>query len=82
MTSTKAVHGHALGATAALEAIATVQAVRNGLVPPIANFLGRDPECDLDLVTDGPRRVSIPIALSNTLAFGGLNAVLAFRAPR
>ena len=82
VTATKAVHGHALGATGALEAIATAQTVRNGLVPPIANYLGRDPECDLDLVTGRPRRVSIHTALSNSLAFGGLNAVLAFRAPR
>ena len=80
VTSTKAVHGHALGATGALEAIATAQAVRNGLVPPIANYLGRDPECDLDLVTGRPRRMSIHAALSNSLAFGGLNAVLVFRA--
>ena len=82
VTSTKAVHGHALGASGALEAIATALAVRNGLVPPIANFLARDPECDLDVVTDRPRRVAIHTALSNSLAFGGLNAVLAFRAPR
>ena len=82
VTSTKAVHGHALGASGALEAIATAQAVRNGLVPPIANFLARDPECDLDVVTGRPRRVAIHTALSNSLAFGGLNAVLAFRAPR
>ena len=82
VTSTKAVHGHALGATGALEAIATAQAVRNGLVPPIANYLERDPECDLDLVTGGPRPMSIHAALSNSLAFGGLNAVLVFRAPR
>ena len=82
VTATKAVHGHALGASGALEAIATVQAVREGLVPPVANFLGRDPECDLDVVTGRPRRVSIHVALSNSLAFGGLNAVLAFRAAR
>ncbi len=82
VTSTKAVHGHALGATGALEAIATAQAVRSALVPPIANYLARDPECDIDLVTGHPRRLSIHTALSNSLAFGGLNAVLAFRAPR
>ena len=80
VTSTKAVHGHALGASGALEAIATAQAIRDGRVPPIANFLGRDPECDLDLVTGRSRRVSIHAALSNSFAFGGLNAVLAFRA--
>ena len=81
VTSTKAVHGHTLGASGALEAIATARAIRDGLVPPIANFLGRDPECDLDLVTDRPRCVSIRAAISNSLAFGGLNAVLAFRTP-
>ena len=80
VTSTKSVHGHALGASGALEAIATARAIRDGVVPPIANFLDRDPECDLDLVTGRPRRMSINAALSNSLAFGGLNAVLAFRA--
>ena len=82
VTSTKAVHGHALGASGALEAIATAQAIRDGLVPPIANFLGRDSQCDLNLVTGEFRRMPIRAALSNSLAFGGLNAVLAFRAPR
>ena len=82
VTATKAVHGHVLGASGALEAVATVQAIRDGLVPPIANFLGPDPECTLDLVTHRPRRVAIRAALSNSLAFGGLNAVLVFRARR
>lgn len=80
VTSTKSVHGHALGASGALEAVATVQAAREGLVPPIANFIERDPECDLDVVTAEPRRMAIRVALSNSFAFGGLNAVLAFRA--
>ena len=79
MTSTKSVHGHALGASGALEAIATAQAIHHGIVPPIANFLERDPECDLDVVTDEPRPMTIRVALSNSFAFGGLNAVLAFR---
>ena len=79
VTSTKSVHGHALGASGALEAIATAQAIHHGIVPPIANFLERDPECDLDVVTDEPRPMTIRVALSNSFAFGGLNAVLAFR---
>ena len=82
VTSTKAVHGHVLGASGALEAIATIEAIRNRLVPPIANFLGPDPACDLNVVTGGPRRVNIHAALSNSFAFGGLNAVLVFRAGR
>jgi len=82
VTSTKAVHGHVLGASGALEAIATIEAIRNRLVPPIANFLGPDPACDLNVVTGGPRRVDIHVALSNSFAFGGLNAVLVFRAGR
>ena len=80
VTATKAVHGHALGASGALEAIATAHSLREGLVPPIANYLGPDPECDLDLVIGRPRRLAIRAALSNSLAFGGLNAVLVFRA--
>ena len=80
VTATKSMHGHALGASGALEAIVTAHAVRDGLVPPIAGFIERDPECDLDVVTGEPRRMSIRCALSNSLAFGGLNAVLAFRA--
>ena len=82
VTSTKAVHGHVLGASGALEAIATIEAIRNRLVPPIANFLGPDPACDLNVVTGGPRRMDIHVALSNSFAFGGLNAVLVFRAGR
>ena len=82
VTSTKAVHGHVLGASGALEAIATIEAIRHRLVPPIANFLAPDPACDLNVVTGGPRRVDIHAALSNSFAFGGLNAVLVFRAGR
>ena len=82
VTSTKAVHGHALGASGALEALATARAIRDGVIPPIASFLARDPECDLDVVVGEPREMAINAALSNSLAFGGLNAVLAFRAVR
>jgi nodulation protein E len=79
VSSTKSMHGHALGAAGALEAVATVLALDEGVIPPTANFNERDPECDLDVVPNEPRRAAIEYALSNSFAFGGLNAVLAFR---
>jgi nodulation protein E len=79
VSSTKSMHGHALGAAGALEAVATVLALREGLIPPTANYRETDPECDLDVVPNAPRRAAIEYALSNSFAFGGLNAVLAFR---
>jgi nodulation protein E len=80
VSSTKSMHGHALGAAGALEAVATAMALRKGILPPTANFTGPDPECDLDVVANRARPVSVECALSNSFAFGGLNAVLAFRA--
>ena len=79
VTATKSVHGHSLGAAGALEAIATARAVRDDLIPPIAGFTQRDPECPVGVVTGEARRMTVRCALSNSLAFGGLNAVLAFR---
>ena len=79
VSSTKSMHGHALGAAGALEAIATLCALRYGLIPPTANFTEADPACDLDAVPNTARIASIEWALSNSFAFGGLNAVLAFR---
>lgn len=81
VSSTKSMHGHALGAAGALEAVATVLALRNGILPPTANYTVPDPECDLDVIPNEPRRRQVEYALSNSFAFGGLNAVLAFRAP-
>ena len=66
-----------MGASPALELAATLLAIREGIVPPTANFVEADPACDLDYVTDGARGVPIKAALSNAFAFGGLNAVLA-----
>jgi nodulation protein E len=80
VSSTKSLHGHALGAAGALEAVATVMALRHGILPPTANYLGRDPECDLDYIPNEPRAAKVGAALSNSFAFGGLNAVVAFRA--
>jgi nodulation protein E len=79
VSSTKSMHGHAMGATAALEAAATVLALQKGVIPPTANYTVPDPECDLDYVPNQAREVSIRAALSNSFAFGGLNAVLLFR---
>ena len=71
--------GHALGAAGALEAVATVLALRNGVLPPTANYREADPECDLDVIPNQSRKADVEVALSNSFAFGGLNAVLAFR---
>jgi len=79
VSSTKSMHGHTLGAAGALEAVATVLALRGDFIPPTANFLERDPACDLDVVPNEARTAQIEAALSNSFAFGGLNAVLAFR---
>jgi nodulation protein E len=81
VSSTKAAHGHALGASGALEAAATALAVSDGLIPPIAGFSEVDPVCRLDIVVAEARSMSVGAALSNSFAFGGLNAVLAFRHP-
>ena len=81
VSSTKSMHGHALGAAGALEAVATLLALRERFLPPTANFTTPDPECDLDVVPNQGRAAQVECALSNSFAFGGLNAVLAFRAP-
>jgi nodulation protein E len=80
VSSTKSMHGHALGAAGALEAVATVLALYHGILPPTANYNERDPECDLDYIPNKPRALRVGAALSNSFAFGGLNAVIAFRA--
>lgn len=79
ISSTKPMHGHALGAGGALELIATIGALRTGIVPPTLNFLGPDPACDLDYVPHEARSMPVRAALSNSFAFGGLNAVVAVR---
>jgi nodulation protein E len=79
VSSTKSMHGHALGAAGAIEAVATILAMRNGILPPTANYTLPDPECDLDYIPNTPRAKKVGAALSNSFAFGGLNAVVAFR---
>jgi nodulation protein E len=79
ISSTKSMHGHALGAAAALECLATTIALRDGVLPPTANFNGPDPECDLDVIPNIARVQQVEYALSNSFAFGGLNAVLVLK---
>jgi len=79
VSSTKSMHGHTLGAAGAIEAAATVLALREGILPPTANFTQPDPACNLDVIPNTARQAAVEFALSNSFAFGGLNAVLAFR---
>ncbi len=79
VTSTKSMHGHCIGGAGALEAVATIMALREGVVAPTINYEEPDPDCDLDIVTNFAREEKISAALSNSFAFGGLNAVLALR---
>jgi len=79
ISSTKSMHGHALGASGALEAFATLRALREGVLPPTVSFNEADPKCDLDVIPNVARNRQAEFALSNSFAFGGLNAVLAFR---
>jgi nodulation protein E len=73
-------HGHALGAAAALECLATAIALGSGVLPPTANYSEPDPECDLDVIPNVARRQHVEYAMSNSFAFGGLNAVLVLKA--
>jgi nodulation protein E len=79
VSSTKSMHGHTLGAAGAVEAVASVLALRHGLIPPTANYNEPDPQCNLDVVPNEAREASVEYAMSNSFAFGGLNAVLLFR---
>jgi nodulation protein E len=76
VSSTKAVLGHGLGAAGALEMAATALALHRGTIPPTANFEETDPDCDLDVVPNTARQAAVNLAMSNSFAFGGLNAVL------
>ena len=77
ISSTKSMHGHLIGGTGAVELLACIMAVRDGVIAPTINFSEPDPECDLDVVPNTAREVDVHHALSNAFAFGGLNAVLA-----
>jgi nodulation protein E len=79
ISSTKSMHGHALGASGALELIAVIEAMRHGIVPPTINIEELDPECDLDVTPNHARARPIRVAISNAFAFGGTNAVIAVK---
>lgn len=79
ISSTKSMHGHAMGAAGGVEMVATVMATEGGVIPPTANYTTPDPECDLDYVPNRAREQPVRAAISNSFAFGGLNAVLLIR---
>jgi nodulation protein E len=79
ISSTKAMHGHTLGAAGAIESTAAILALSTGILPPTINFTEPDPDCDLDYIPNKSREASVEYVLSNSFAFGGLNAVLAFK---
>ena len=80
ISSTKSMHGHLIGGTGAVELLACIAAVREGMIAPTINHRAPDPACDLDIVANSARQVAVKAAISNAFAFGGLNAVLAIRA--
>lgn len=79
VSSTKSVTGHLLGAAGGIEAIATVMALHEGVIPPTATWETRDPECDLDYVPNTGRQTKVNVALSNSFGFGGTNGTLILR---
>ncbi|WP_417807645.1 beta-ketoacyl-[acyl-carrier-protein] synthase family protein [Thioclava sp.] len=80
VSSTKAMHGHCIGATGAVELVACLMALQDGVIAPTINYSAPDPDCDLDVVPNEARRAHVGAVLSNAFAFGGFNAVLALRA--
>ncbi|MBU2531320.1 MAG: beta-ACP synthase, partial [Alphaproteobacteria bacterium] len=81
ISSTKSMHGHPLGAGGGIEAVACIKAIEENWVPPTAGLDEPDPECDLDYVPNVGRDMNVEYAMSNSFAFGGLNAVLVFGPP-
>jgi nodulation protein E len=79
ISSTKSMHGHLIGGTGAVELLACVMALRDGIIAPTIGYEEPDPECALDVVPNEAREAKVEVALSNAFAFGGLNAVLALR---
>jgi nodulation protein E len=79
VSSTKSMHGHAMGASGAIEIAASILALRDGFLPPTINLTAPDPACDLDYVPGEPRRARVDTFVSNSFGFGGMNAVVAIR---
>ncbi|GFE66782.1 beta-ketoacyl-[acyl-carrier-protein] synthase family protein [Litoreibacter roseus] len=79
MSSTKSMHGHVIGGTGAIELLACIMALKDGVIAPTIGYEEPDPECALDVVPNEARDAKVDVVLSNAFAFGGLNAVLALR---
>jgi len=79
ISSTKSMHGHLIGGTGAVELLACIMALKDGIIAPTIGYEEPDPECALDVVPNVAREAQVDVALSNAFAFGGLNAVLALR---
>ena len=79
ISSTKSMTGHLLGAAGSIEAVACVKAINEGIVPPTINYREKDPELDLDYVTEGARKVDVKYAMSNNFGFGGHNGSIIFK---
>jgi nodulation protein E len=79
ISSTKSMHGHLIGGTGAVELLACIMALRDGVIAPTIGYEEPDPECALDVVPNVARQAKVDVVLSNAFAFGGLNAVLALR---
>jgi len=79
VSSTKSMTGHLLGAAGGVEAIFSVMAIEEGILPPTMNYVTPDPECDLDYVANEARKANVKAVLSNSLGFGGHNATIAFK---
>ena len=79
ISSTKSMHGHLIGGTGAVELLACLLALNDNVIAPTINYIKSDPDCDLDVVPNIARQKNVNCVLSNSFAFGGLNAVLALK---
>ena len=79
ISSTKSMTGHMLGGTGGVEAIFSVKAIEEGIIPPTVNLENPDAECNLDYIPNVARKANINIVMSNSFGFGGVNAVLVFK---
>jgi 3-oxoacyl-[acyl-carrier-protein] synthase II len=79
VSSTKSMTGHMMGATGAVEAIASVMTLKDGIIPPTINYREKDEECDLDYTVNKAAEAEIDYAISTSLGFGGHNACIAFK---
>ena len=79
MSSIKGQIGHCLGASGAIEAVVSLMAMRDGVLPPTINYVNKDENCDLDYITEGARKAEVNVVMSNSFGFGGTNGVVIFK---